>query len=106
MFTTAGRRGDICDHGCLTVANEGVFKDLSKLAASEGRMILLLIQCSNALLQRQERLVNLSAVQSCLPVLVNCICSALTSSQINEAHLAEVAIRFSLRAKLELEDGV
>ena len=41
MLAAAGSRGHIRNHGCLTIASEGVFEDLGELAASKGRVFLL-----------------------------------------------------------------
>ena len=56
-------------------------------------MFLLEVQRPNALLKCEERLVDLSAVKPSLTVLVNGVGATLATSQINEAHFADVAVR-------------
>ena len=69
-------------------------------------MFLLEVESADTLLECKQRLIDLGAVQSRLPVLVDGIGAALATCQINEAHLSKLTVRIGLRPELELEDGV
>lgn len=62
MFTARCRGGDIGNHCQLTVADERVLEDLSKFAASERRMLLFKVEGPDALLESQQRLIDLGSV--------------------------------------------
>ena len=56
----AGR--DICDHGGLGIAHEGIFEDLCQFTSSKRSMFLFQIECSDAFLQCKETLINLRTI--------------------------------------------
>lgn len=66
-------------------------------------MLLLKIEGADALLQCEERLVDLSAVHLRLLIRVHSVCATLTSRQIDKADLS---IRLPLVFQLHLQDGV
>jgi hypothetical protein len=80
MLTTAVSWGDISNHGGFAVSSKGILEHLSELAASEGQMLLLEVQCSDALLKSQKTLVDLCSVHLSLFVSVHCISSSFTTS--------------------------
>ena len=69
-------------------------------------MFLLEVESADTLLECKQGLIDLGAVQSRLPVLVDGIGAALATCQIDEAHLSKLTVRIGLRPELELEDGV
>mmetsp|Transcript_59095 Transcript_59095/g.93583 ORF Transcript_59095/g.93583 Transcript_59095/m.93583 type:complete len:349 (-) Transcript_59095:1026-2072(-) len=85
--TTAGRH--IGDHHRSAVgAHEGILQDLCQLRSSEGRVVQLLVQRTDALLEGQQGLVDLGPVHACLAVGVQGIGTAFAASQVDETDLA------------------
>mmetsp|Transcript_54144 Transcript_54144/g.175959 ORF Transcript_54144/g.175959 Transcript_54144/m.175959 type:complete len:398 (-) Transcript_54144:1094-2287(-) len=85
----AAARGDVGDHDRAAVAtHEGVLEHLGQLRAAEGSVAVLLVKRADALLQRQEGLVDLGTVHARLAVGVHGIGAALAAGQINEGDLA------------------
>ena len=68
-------------------------------------MFLIQIKRPDAFFQSEEGLVYLSAVNSRLPVVVDCVGAAFGAGQVDEAHFA---LEFGIAAvfQLELEDGM
>ncbi len=67
-------------------------------------MFFVLIKRPNALLQRQQRLVDLRPIHPCLFALIDRIRPPLTPRQVDERDLAVQSIARILKA--DLEDGV
>ena len=61
-------RTDRRNHHGPRVAHERLLQDLGELGAAEGNVILPRVEATDALLQRQQRLVNLRALHSRLLV--------------------------------------
>lgn len=80
MFAAGRRRGDISYHSRSAISCEWIFQDLGELRASEGGVLLGLIQSSNALLEREQWFVDLSTIHSSLFVGIDGVSSSLTAS--------------------------
>lgn len=106
VLAARGGGRHVGDHSGFAVASEGVLEHLRQLAATEGQVLLLEVESSDTLLECEQGLIDLGAVQSRLPVLVDGVGAALATCQINEAHLSKLTVRIGLRPELELEDGV
>lgn len=91
-------------HHRSAVASERVFQHHCQLASSEGCVILVLVQCSNTLLQSQQAFIDLGPVYSCLLLaLIGVVCSSLAASQVDERYFSmELVLSF----EADLEDGV
>lgn len=81
-----GARGGrkIANHDGLAIPNKGVLQDERQLAAAEGCVVFVLVEGTNALLQRQQGFVDLGAIEACLFVLVHHVGSTFTARQIDE----------------------
>ena len=78
-------RTDVGNHDGATVfADERVLEHLCQLAATERRVFVFLVQCTYALLQRQQRLVDLGAFHACLFAVLTDVSTTLAASQIDE----------------------
>mmetsp|Transcript_80624 Transcript_80624/g.261295 ORF Transcript_80624/g.261295 Transcript_80624/m.261295 type:complete len:330 (-) Transcript_80624:231-1220(-) len=89
MLDRAAARRDVRDHHRAAVAaDEGVLEDLRELGAAEGRVVELLVQRADALLQGQQGLVDLRAVHARLAVRVERVGPALAAGQVDEGDLA------------------
>ena len=69
-------------------------------------MLLLQIEGSDAFFERQKGFVDLCTVQTSLTILINRICTALATRQVNEAHLAHMLRRLRVRPQAQLQDRV
>jgi len=90
-------RVNVPDHHSLAVADEGVLQHEGKLAGAEGSVVFALIQRPDALLQRQQGLVDLCSVYPVsyyqqpvrvpgLLVGLGNIRAPLVACQVDEAH--------------------
>jgi len=103
VFAAARPRGDVADHQRLAEASEGVLEHHRQFAASKGRVVFSLVQRPDALLEGQQALIDLRAVDLGLLVLVDCVGAPLAAGQIDETDLSR---RLLAQPQLDLEDGV
>ena len=88
----AGRhaRADHGDHASpRLVSDEGISEHLRQFAGSEGKVSSLPAQCPDALLQCQERLVDLGPLHPRLPVGRVGVGAPLVTGQVDQRELAE-----------------
>ena len=79
---------------------------MSELTASKRQMFLLQVECSDALFQGKERLVDLCTVEARLSILVDGVGSSFAASQIDEAHFAKRFVHVLARSQLHLKDSM
>lgn len=87
MLTASRGWADVRNHCRLRVTGERVFEHLSKLTSTEWRVLFVKVQCANALLQSEERLVNLCTVQLGLLIGLHAIGTTLATCKVDEADL-------------------
>ena len=70
MLAALTARRDVGDHSGHAVTDEGVFENLRKFTPPKRCVFLVLVKRTDALLQSEERLVDLRTIYACLFVLV------------------------------------
>lgn len=99
-------RRDHRNHARLALLpDERIAQHLRQFAHAERQMGALLAQRSNALLQRQQRLIDLGSLHPCLAIRRRRIGASLIAGQIDERELAMNPTR-SGRSQNDLENGM
>mmetsp|Transcript_4238 Transcript_4238/g.13490 ORF Transcript_4238/g.13490 Transcript_4238/m.13490 type:complete len:263 (+) Transcript_4238:877-1665(+) len=80
-------RRDVCDHDRVRVAHERVPEHLSELGPPEGDVALPQVERPDALLESEQRLVDLRTLQPRLPVVVVRVRAPLAPRQVDEREL-------------------
>ena len=80
MLAVTTRWADISKHESFSITHERVSQDLGKVATSKRRVTLSLILRPDALLQRQQGLIDLSTIYPSLFVCINGIGTTFTAS--------------------------
>lgn len=94
---------DVADHDSVAETHEGVFEHHCEFAASEGGVAFALVEGTYALLQGEQRLVDLGAIDLGLLVLVHVVCSSFVACQVDEGDFCE---DFFVIFQTDLQNGV
>mmetsp|Transcript_37025 Transcript_37025/g.70994 ORF Transcript_37025/g.70994 Transcript_37025/m.70994 type:complete len:279 (-) Transcript_37025:1193-2029(-) len=105
VLARARGRGDVGNHDGAAVPLERVPQHLGELAAAEGHVARLGVQRTNALLQRQEGLVDLRPLHARLAVVVRRVRAALAPREVDEGELAPEAALERLRLVAQVARG-
>mmetsp|Transcript_22211 Transcript_22211/g.48764 ORF Transcript_22211/g.48764 Transcript_22211/m.48764 type:complete len:234 (+) Transcript_22211:734-1435(+) len=102
VFAGARGGGDVCNHDGARVAGEGVAQHLRQLGSTEGHVPRVEVQRTDTFFQCQQTLVDLCTLQTSGPVVIGCICAALTPREVYEREFPpELAVgRLSLLAQV------
>lgn len=91
VLHAAAAGADVGNHDSAGLfPRKAVTEHLSELGASERHMPCATIQCTNALLEREQRLVDLCSLEACLPVVVKRVGTSLAAGQVNEGEAANL----------------
>mmetsp|Transcript_51021 Transcript_51021/g.109288 ORF Transcript_51021/g.109288 Transcript_51021/m.109288 type:complete len:208 (-) Transcript_51021:405-1028(-) len=97
-------------HRSAIRSHKGVLEDLCKFRPTKRRMVELLVERTDALLEGQQRLVDLCAVHPGLPVGVERIGATLATGQIDEGDLPvlhrAVGLLIPHILEADLQDGM
>ena len=102
MLARAGGWGDVGDHHRARVPQERVPEHLREFAPAERHVVRAHVQRADALLERQERLVDLGTLQSGLAIVLVGVRAALAAGEVDEGKLAvdQRVVRVLLRLDL------
>ena len=109
LLDRVGARRDVADHQRVRVADERLAEDLGELRAAERDVRLPEVERADALLEREQRLVDLGALELALLVgAVERVAAALRPREVDEREPAGDGVGLFLGggAEDELEDGV
>mmetsp|Transcript_37952 Transcript_37952/g.117291 ORF Transcript_37952/g.117291 Transcript_37952/m.117291 type:complete len:440 (+) Transcript_37952:146-1465(+) len=105
VLAVRARPADRRDHRRARIPEEGVAQHLGEDGPAEGDVCLVLPEGADALLQREQRLVDLGALHARLAVAVEGVGAALVSGKVDEGDAADGLLRRVL-AHLQLQHGV
>ena len=103
VFRGAGVGRNVADHDGVAEADKRILEDHRQFAASERSVAFALIQGADALLQREQGLVDLCPVDLGLLVLVDMVSASLIAGEVDEGNLGEELL---LVLEGDLQDGV
>ena len=102
VLARAGGWGDVGDHHRARVPQERVPEHLREFAPAERHVVRAHVQRSDALLEREERLVDLGTLESGLAIVLVGVRAALAAGEVDEGKLA-VDQRMDPRVLLRLD---
>ena len=86
VFSARVGRAHVADHGCLTAAHERVFQDQGQFALSKLDVVLLQVECPDALFESEETFIDFPAFISRHFIVVYSVSASFTSGKIDKAH--------------------